>query len=84
MIEKGAIEQAPLVTVIQVKSTNNATREQRASVEGLGLRKIHQQVTHRNTPDIRGMINAVPHLVKAKYHNYSEQALNDMTRDADE
>ena len=35
----------------------------RATVRGLGLRKIRQSVEHQDTPDIRGMIHRVRHLV---------------------
>jgi large subunit ribosomal protein L30 len=36
---------------------------QRATVRGLGLRRMHQVVERKDTPEIRGMVNAVPHLV---------------------
>lgn len=40
--------------------------DQRATVNSLGLRKIHQQVVHEDTPAVRGMVNKVSHLVKVK------------------
>jgi len=36
---------------------------QRATVRGLGLRRLHQVVEREDTPMVRGMINKVPHLV---------------------
>jgi large subunit ribosomal protein L30 len=36
---------------------------QRATVRGLGLRRIHQVVERPDTPEIRGMVKKVPHLV---------------------
>ncbi len=35
----------------------------RANVRALGLRKLHQTVEHDDTPDVRGMIDKVRHLV---------------------
>ena len=32
-------------------------------LHGLGLRRLNQTVTVQNTPEIRGMINKVSHLV---------------------
>jgi large subunit ribosomal protein L30 len=37
--------------------------EQRATVRGLGLRRMHQVVEREDTPMVRGMIKKVPHLV---------------------
>jgi large subunit ribosomal protein L30 len=36
----------------------------RATVRGLGLRRLNQTVEHRDTPDVRGMIHKVRHLVE--------------------
>jgi large subunit ribosomal protein L30 len=38
----------------------------RATVRGLGLRKLHQTVEHDDTPDIRGMVHKVRHLVEVE------------------
>jgi len=38
----------------------------RATVRGLGLRKIRQTVEHTDTPDVRGMIARVAHLVEVE------------------
>lgn len=35
----------------------------RANVRALGLRKLHHSVEHDDTPDVRGMIDKVRHLV---------------------
>lgn len=50
--------------VTLVKSLIGSIEAHRASVRGLGLRKMHQTVEVKNTPENRGMINAVRHLVK--------------------
>lgn len=38
----------------------------RATVEGLGLHRIHQTVEHPDTPSLRGMIDKVKHLVEVE------------------
>lgn len=38
----------------------------RATVRGLGLRKLHQTVEHDDTPDVRGMLHKVRHLVEVE------------------
>jgi large subunit ribosomal protein L30 len=38
----------------------------RATVEGLGLRRIHQTVERPDTPSLRGMIDKVKHLVEVE------------------
>ena len=45
------------------KSVIGSTTKQRATVAGLGLRKINQTRHLQNTPAIRGMIKKVLHLV---------------------
>jgi len=47
----------------QIGSVIGCTDRQRATVRGLGLRRMHQVVERADTPQIRGMVNAVPHLV---------------------
>jgi large subunit ribosomal protein L30 len=51
------------VKVQQVKSVIGYNRRQRATMLGLGLRKIRQIVEVEDTPAVRGMINKVRHLV---------------------
>ena len=38
----------------------------RASVRALGLRKLHQTIEHNDTPDVRGMLHKVRHLVEVE------------------
>ena len=48
------------------KSVIGSTTKQRATVAGLGLRKINQTRHLQNTPAIRGMIKKVLHLVNVE------------------
>jgi large subunit ribosomal protein L30 len=50
--------------VTQVKSRNGAKENQRETLRSLGLRRIGQTVEHEDTPQLRGMVHAVAHLVK--------------------
>lgn len=49
-----------------VKSTIRAKKDQIATVEALGLRKLGSSVEHNDTPQIRGMVRKVSHLVKVE------------------
>ncbi|RIX47868.1 50S ribosomal protein L30 [Paenibacillus nanensis] len=49
-----------------VRSLIGRNEKQRATVEALGLRKIRQSVVLNDSPAIRGMVNAVNHLVKVE------------------
>ncbi|PYQ41420.1 MAG: 50S ribosomal protein L30 [Acidobacteria bacterium] len=51
------------IKVRQVGSVIGCTDKQRATVRGLGLRRMHQVVERKDTPAIRGMVKAIPHLV---------------------
>jgi large subunit ribosomal protein L30 len=51
------------IRVKQIGSLIGCTDKQRASVRGLGLRRLHHVVERKDTPENRGMVNAVPHLV---------------------
>lgn len=49
-----------------IKSVNGAKANQIATVKALGLKKIRSSVEQNDTPQIRGMINKVSHLVSVE------------------
>ena len=51
------------VRVRQVRSVIGYDRRQRATLRGLGLRRINHSVEVEDTPAIRGMLVKVAHLV---------------------
>lgn len=55
---------AKQVKVTLKKSTNGLTKAQKGSVKGLGLRKINHTVEVANTPENRGMMQAVLFLLQ--------------------
>ena len=52
--------------VTLVKSPNGTSERHRATVRGLGLRRLNSSRVHEDTPAVRGMINRVFYLVKAE------------------
>ena len=52
------------VTVEQIGSPIRRPKEQRATLGGLGLNKMHRRSTLEDTPSVRGMIARVSHLVR--------------------
>jgi large subunit ribosomal protein L30 len=46
-----------------VKSPIGYSKRQKATLKALGLRKLHQTVTHKDNIVLRGMIDKVSHLV---------------------
>ncbi|MGB8361477.1 MAG: 50S ribosomal protein L30 [Acidimicrobiia bacterium] len=48
------------------KSVIGEKPKTRATVEGLGLRKMNQTVTQADTPSVRGMLARVRHLVEVE------------------
>ena len=46
------------------RSLNSVLKAHRASVRGLGIRKIHQTVVVADTPENRGMIRCAHYLLK--------------------
>ena len=52
------------IKVTLVKSTNGCKTGHRATVRGLGLRKLNQTVELVDTPAVRGMIERVNYLAR--------------------
>jgi len=52
------------VTVEQTGSPIRRHKSQRATLVGLGLNKMHKQRVLKDSPQVRGMINKVSHLVR--------------------
>ena len=53
------------VTVKMIRSPIGYPKDQRATLRGLGLKRMHQQRELEDTPSVRGMIFKVRHLVTA-------------------
>jgi large subunit ribosomal protein L30 len=63
MAKKG---EGKTIRVTLVRSPIGYPKQQKATVRALGFRHLHQTVEHKDTPVIRGMLNAVVHLIKVE------------------
>lgn len=54
------------VRVTLIKSPIGYTKNQRATAVALGLRKLNASAIHTETPQIRGMISKISHLLKVE------------------
>ena len=52
------------ISITWKRSAIGRPPRQGRTIKALGLRKLHQTVVHEDTPQLRGMINAVLHLVE--------------------
>jgi large subunit ribosomal protein L30 len=63
-------EKAPVagttVTVVQTGSPIGRKPGQKATLIGLGLNKMHRSSTLTDTPEVRGMIRRVAHLLRVQ------------------
>jgi len=54
------------IKITQIRSGIDQTKRQKATLEALGLNKMHKTVEHEDTPQILGMIRKVQHLVSVE------------------
>lgn len=52
--------------ITQVRSSIGRRHDQLATLRALGIRKMHQTVVHNDTPQIRGMVTKLRHLLKVE------------------
>jgi len=56
----------PTIKVTQIGSSIGRKYDQKQTLIGLGLNKMHKSVILKNTPSIKGMVNKVQHLLKVE------------------
>lgn len=61
-----AKKEVATLKVTLVRSLIGRIEAHKASVRGLGLRRMHHTVEVQDTPEVRGMINAVSYLLKVE------------------
>lgn len=54
------------VKITQIRSPIGRPKDQRATLAGLGLNKMHKSSELENTPAVRGMIEKVSHLIRVE------------------
>jgi len=52
------------ITFTLVKSGIGSTKKIHATLTGLGLTRMQKTITRKDTPELRGMLNKVAHLVR--------------------
>ena len=57
------------IRVKQIKSPIGRPKDQKQTLIGLGLNKMHKVSELEDTPSVRGMINKVKHLVEVDLNN---------------
>jgi large subunit ribosomal protein L30 len=60
------IEAAMKIKITQVRSAIKRQLDQKQTIRALGIRRLNQSVVHEDTPQIRGMIQKVIHLVRTE------------------
>ena len=66
-MSKQSTNQAPRpLKVTLIRSVYGQIHRHRATVRGLGLRRIHQTVTVVGTPEVLGMLDASRHLLRVE------------------
>ena len=50
----------------QIKSASGHTQDQHATLRALGIRRMQHQVEHNDTPQIRGMVFKIRHLLQVE------------------
>ncbi|MFN3761960.1 MAG: 50S ribosomal protein L30 [Anaerolineae bacterium] len=60
------MEKRKLLRITLVRSPIGYSRDQKATVRALGLRRLHQTVEKADTPTIRGMVAKVQHMLKVE------------------
>lgn len=54
------------IKITQIKSVINRPKNQKLTMEALGLRKLNQSVEQETNPEILGMVRKVSHLVRVE------------------
>ncbi|MFQ5407432.1 MAG: 50S ribosomal protein L30 [Anaerolineales bacterium] len=61
-----AKKKAPLLRITLVRSPIGNTQRHKDTIRALGLRRLHMTVEQKDTPQLRGMLYKVAHLVEVE------------------
>jgi large subunit ribosomal protein L30 len=59
-------EKAKRLEITQIRSRSGRPLKHRRTLDALGIRRHQQTVVHEDTPQIRGMVAKIPHLVSVR------------------
>ena len=54
------------IAIIQRRSAIGRARNQKGTIEALGIKRLHHLGVHEDSPQIRGMIRKVEHLIEVE------------------
>jgi len=54
------------IKIVQVRSAIGRHKKQKVTIRTLGIHRLHEEVIHEDTPQIRGMIAKVRHLLEVE------------------
>lgn len=54
------------IVITLIKSGIGKPKDQKATIKGLGFKRLNQSVIRKDTPEIRGMIKKISHLVQVQ------------------
>ena len=54
------------LAITQRRSAIGRSRRQQETIRALGIRRMHQQVIHEDSPQMRGMVRKVSHLLEVE------------------
>jgi large subunit ribosomal protein L30 len=57
---------ARYLRITQKRSAIRRQERQKRTIRALGIHRLHESVEHKDSPQIRGMVNAVHHLVEVE------------------
>jgi large subunit ribosomal protein L30 len=61
-----ASDKGKLLRITLVRSPIGYAERQKKTAHALGLRRMNQTVEHADTPQVRGMIAKIPHLLRVE------------------
>lgn len=61
-----AADNAKTIRITWIRSAIGFPKDQKATIEALGLRRLHQTVEHPDNPAVRGQIFKVKHLLSVE------------------
>jgi large subunit ribosomal protein L30 len=56
----------PSLRITYIRSSIGFRKDQKDTVRALGLHRLHESVEHQDSPQLRGMLRKVRHLVKVE------------------
>jgi large subunit ribosomal protein L30 len=66
MTAKAKASEGPKLKITQVRSGIGHPTDQRATLRALGLKRMHDAVVQTDTPQLRGMVFKIKHLVRVE------------------